>query len=245
MAKTAAVVLASWWLLASCQEAFAYRPFDGTDAAVADAGEAEVELGPAEYMRQGPDRLLVAPDIRLNFGFTERWEAVLEGNVAHGLSADTRGFSLAGNGAFLKGVLRDGTLQDKSGPSIATELGVLLPGVHDEPGTGGSVGALISQQWPLLTVHFNIVGNVTRQQHGDLFTGTIIEGPHDWTVRPATEIFYERDFGGIRTTSALIGAIWQISQKLAFDAGVRAARINDRTLRELRAGMTFAFGVSR
>ena len=33
------------------------------------------------------------------------------------------------NGVFLKNVLRPGSLQDKSGPSIATEFGLLLPDV--------------------------------------------------------------------------------------------------------------------
>ena len=54
---------------------------------------------------------------------------VLEGRVAHGLTADTAGTSLLGDGASLKGVLREGSLQEKPGPSIATEFGVLLPGV--------------------------------------------------------------------------------------------------------------------
>src|SRR5437870_4586230 len=35
-------------------DALAYRPFEGTDAAVADSGELEIELGPAEPLRDGP-----------------------------------------------------------------------------------------------------------------------------------------------------------------------------------------------
>ena len=37
-----------------CGEAEAYRPFDGTDAAVAETGEIEIELGPVEYLRGEP-----------------------------------------------------------------------------------------------------------------------------------------------------------------------------------------------
>jgi hypothetical protein len=37
-----------------CGEVEAYRPFDGTDAAVAETGEMEIELGPVEYLRQAP-----------------------------------------------------------------------------------------------------------------------------------------------------------------------------------------------
>src|SRR6266581_1618406 len=99
-----------------CGDVQAYRPFDGTDAAVAETGEMEIELGPVEYFREGSERALFAPDVRFNYGFMPGWEAVLEGTIAHGLAADTPGTSLRGNGAFLKGVLREGSLQEKPGP---------------------------------------------------------------------------------------------------------------------------------
>src|SRR4029077_3277072 len=80
-AHTAAAVLACW-----CSAADAYRPFDGTDAAVAETGEVEIELGPVEYLREGAGRTLLAPDVRINYGFIPGWEAALEGKVAHGLT---------------------------------------------------------------------------------------------------------------------------------------------------------------
>jgi outer membrane receptor protein involved in Fe transport len=40
--------------------------------------------------------------------------------------------------------------------------------------------------------------------------------------------------------SLLGDLIWQASEKLAFDLGVRQARINLRPDTEVRAGMTFA-----
>src|SRR4029077_5382851 len=130
-------------------------PFDGTDAAVADFGDIEVELGPAGYLREGSVRTLIAPAARFNYGFANGWEAVVEGQAAHGLSGDARRSSLVGNAASLKGVLREGTLKDKPGPSVATELAVLLPGINDKPGVGGSVAGIASQQWPWATVHLN------------------------------------------------------------------------------------------
>jgi hypothetical protein len=42
-------------------DACAYRPFDGTDPAVADTGEIEIELGPAEYLRDGSQRSIFSP----------------------------------------------------------------------------------------------------------------------------------------------------------------------------------------
>jgi hypothetical protein len=82
----------------------AYRPFDGTDAAVAETGEMEIELGPVEYLRDGADRTLPAPNVRINHGFTPGWEASLEGEVAHGLTAGSPRTSLVESEALLKGV---------------------------------------------------------------------------------------------------------------------------------------------
>lgn len=235
-----AAALACW-----CGTAEAYRPFDGTDAAVAETGEMEIELGPVEYLREGSERALFAPDVRLNYGFTPGWEAVLEGALAHGLTAGNPGTSLVGNDAFLKGVLREGVLQEKSGPSIATEFGVLLPGIHDESGTGVSLAGIVSQRWSWGTVHFNAAAALTREQHADYFLDTIIEGPRDWAVRPATEFFYERDVGRFQIRSALVAAIWQVQDNIAVDFAVRRARVNDHTAGEIRAGVTFAFGVTK
>jgi hypothetical protein len=235
-----AVVLACW-----CGAAQAYRPFDGTDAAVAETGEMEIELGPVEYLRNGADRTLLAPDLRINYGFTPGWEASLEGDAAHGVTVGVPGASLIEAEALLKAVLREGSLQEKPGPSIATEFGLLLPGVNDEPGTGAILDGIASQRWDWGTVHLNAQIALTREQHADYFLDTIIEGPHDWVVRPVSEIFYERDVGLFRTRSALIGAIWQVQDNIAVDFGLRGARVNDHTMGEIRAGVTFAFGVTK
>ncbi len=234
-----AAVLACW-----CGGAQAYRPFDGTDAAVAETGEMEIELGTLEYLREGPDRLLFSPDLRMNYGFLPGWEAVLEGVLAHGLSAGIPGTSLVANGASLKSVLRKGVLQEKPGPSIAAEFGVLLPGTPVEHGTGASLTGVLSQRWDWGTMHFNGAVALTRQQHGDLFLDAIIEGPRDWPVRPVAEFFHERDFGQFETGSALIGAIWQVKDSIAVDFAVRGARVNQHTAGEIRAGVTFAFGAT-
>ncbi len=239
--RIAVAVLLGLCVLGASRAALAYRPFDGTDAAVVGPGEFEVELGPAGYLRQGADRALIAPALTLNYGFAPRWEAVVEGQAVHGFSAGNRQSSLVGNGVFLKNVLREGVLQDAPGPSVAAEYGLLLPGIGGEAGTGGSIAGIVSQRWPWLTLHLNAVAAVTRQQHGDLFLGAIIEGPQTWPVRPVAEVFHERDFGQLKTTSVLVGAIWQVSDRLAFDVGLRRAWVNDHTVDELRLGVTFGF----
>jgi len=243
LARAGAVVIATASAILWCTEAAAFRPFDGTDAAVVEANKIEVELGPVEYVREADERRLTAPNIRINYGFAERWEAVLEGQTTHGLSATARRTSQIENGFFLKGVLREGVLQDKPGPSIATEFGVLLPGANDQHGAGGSVAGIVSQRWKALTLHLNAAAAVTRQQHADLFLSAIAEGPHEWPVRPVAEVVYERDFGRLETKSALIGAIWQVRDDLAVDVGLRGGRVNDHTLAEIRAGPTFSFAV--
>jgi hypothetical protein len=239
-ALVAAAVVVCWGGAAR-----AYRPFDGTDAAVAETGEMEIELGPVEHLRNGADRTLLAPDLKINYGFTSGWEASLEGEVAHGLTAGVPRTSVVASEALLKGVLREGVLQEKSGPSIATEFGILLPGINDEHGTGAILTGIVSQRWDWATVHLNAQIELTREQHADYFLDTIIEGPHDWVVRPVAEIFYERDAGLFRTRSALIGAIWQVQDNIAVDFGLRGAHVNDHTVGEIRAGVTVAFRVTK
>jgi hypothetical protein len=131
LALAPAALLVFW-----CGTAQAYRPFDGTDASVANTSDVEIELGPIEYLREGAERALFAPDLRANYGFVPDWEATIEGNLAHALAGDTPETRLIGNMAALKGVLREGSLQDKPGPSVATEFDVLLPGIHNERRTG-------------------------------------------------------------------------------------------------------------
>jgi hypothetical protein len=111
---------------AGFRAAWAYRPFDGTDAAVADPGEVEIELQPAGTLWVNGQPALVAPDIVYNYGLIKDWELVLQGTGLTPLSPSGP-TELVGGGAFLKHILREGVLQDKSGPSIATEFGLLTP----------------------------------------------------------------------------------------------------------------------
>jgi hypothetical protein len=71
-------VFAAGLLLSWTSESFAYRPFDGTDAAVADVGESEVELQPAGAQWSRGQNLLIAPAVVYNYGVLKDWEAVLE-----------------------------------------------------------------------------------------------------------------------------------------------------------------------
>jgi hypothetical protein len=238
--RSLVAVFAAGLLLGWSSQAVAYRPFDGTDAAVADPGEIEVELQPAGAQWARDQNLLIAPAVVFNYGFLENWEAVLEGQLQTPF-APLGPTSLSASGVFLKHVIRPGSLQDQLGPSIATEFGVLLPDSSGDSRFGASIDTIISQRWDWGTAHLNIAAELTRNQRADVFTDLILEGPPKWLVRPAAEFFYEEEFGQAHTLSALIGAIWQVNDKLSFDVGFRHAITNGLNVNEIRAGLTVGF----
>jgi len=226
--------------LAIAEPALALRPFDGTDAAVADLGELEIEFQPAGRLQEGSNVSVLGPVTTLNYGFAKDWEAVVQGQLTTPLSSSES--PIFNNAAvLLKTVLRSGSLQEKSGPSIATEFGVLLPDSGGDSGFGASWAVILSQRYDWATAHFNLQAELTREQHADLFISTIIEGPHTWKVRPVAEFFYECEFGQAQTASALVGLIWQVQDKLSFDLALREAVTNGQSVNEIRAGLTYSF----
>jgi hypothetical protein len=233
-ARLAALLLAgaAAWPVA----AYAYRPFDSTDAAVADKGAFEVELSPLSYRHDDDGTAWIAPSARFNYGFAEDWEAVLEGQAEHFPHMRSRVVEAAFS---VKGVLEDGTLQEKSGWSLATEASALLPGINAEDGAGFELTGIASRRWDWGTIHVNIAAELTRDQRLGVFTGLIVEGPDAWTVRPVAEVNYTREFRTDEETSVLLGAIWKMRDKLAFDIGLRHAWVNSRPDEQIRAGLTF------
>src|SRR6266849_809218 len=163
-----ALYLAAW-----SGPAWAYRPFDGTDAAVAAPGELEIELQPAGRLHEGGNTTLVAPATVINYGLSDGWEAVFEGQ-GQTLLSPSGPTSLTSAGAFLKHVLQPGSLQDKTGPSVATEFGVLLPDSTGSSGVGASLAGIVSQRWDWGTINLNAETALTRDHHGELFLGAIV-----------------------------------------------------------------------
>jgi hypothetical protein len=223
--------------------AFAYRPFDSTDASVAGPGEFELEFGPVGHLREGRERSFIAPAAIANFGISGDREIVLEGKLKtlQGELSEGPRTSLVDTALSLKQVHRRGSLQDGIGPSVASECGVLLPTIRGESGMGATCAGIVSQRWPAATIHLNGAVVRTRERTWNRFLGGIIEGPYEWRVRPVLEIFTESDTGGSRMNSALVGLIWRSREKLSFDVGVRAARSNDQNIAEIRAGFTWSF----
>jgi hypothetical protein len=230
----------------------AYRPFDGTDADTAELGSFELELGPVHYYRQGPQNFLITPALVLNLGILENTELVIDANQYVGLGSLAPGVSrvsLLDDDILIKHTFREGTLQGKTGVSIAAEGGLLTPEINGLDGgrgassVGASLDVITSYRWSALTVHWYEWFEFTRDQHADLFTGVILEGPHDWRVRPVMELYYDKDFEGGQNESALVGAIWEARESLAFDVGVRGARVGDENAAEVRLGLTWAIPV--
>jgi hypothetical protein len=221
-------------------EAHAYRPFDSTDASVPAPGEFELELGPLGLIEEGGRRTLVAPKVILNLGVLPDWEVVLEGRqlVALGEQMGEVRYSLADTGAFLKGVVRAGSLQGREGPSLGVEAGALLPTVNGDAGMGAAGLLIVSHRVPAVTVHLNGVAAYTRAAEWALASGLIVEGPFSWAVRPVAETVVEQVLGGDRLLSGLVGLIWRASGQLVLDVAGRGA-CSGGGIWEVRAGLTW------
>jgi hypothetical protein len=202
--------------------------------------EHEVELQPFGAERIGSQTTAIAPFVVYNYGFADRWEAVLQTEMQTPIIGSSE-LNFQNTGAFLKYVIKPGVLQGQSGVSIATEFGPLLPGINADSGVGFSWAGIVSQRWDWGTAHFNIETNLTRDHQAEVFLDVILEGPRDWKVRPVFETFYDKVWTESETRSILLGAIWQVDKDLSFDAAYRYAIENGHAINEIRAGVTFAF----
>jgi hypothetical protein len=224
--------------------AAAYRPFDGTDADVAEAREVEIELGPVNYYREMGQSSLITPALVFNYGLGARTELVLDADLFVALAKLGPGLarvSFRGDDLFLKHVFREGTIQGKTGASIAAEAGALLPEINGTAGLGASLDVITSYRGAWGAFHWNEWFEYTREHHANLFTGVILECPARWKVRPVAELFYDKDFVRGQTASLLVGAIWAVAKSLSFDTGFRGARTNSGYLTEARLGLTWTF----
>jgi hypothetical protein len=243
ISRFAVVFLVSIASLSWSAPAHAYRPFDSTDADVAKYREIEFEFGPIGYLRAENGRYLIAPALIANAGIFEGWELVLEAKNrirASSMPAEPRD-ELGDAALSVKTMLREGSLQDADGPSVATEVGALLPATGPESGVGASGALIVSQRVSLGAAHLNGGAFLGRAHHPGTFAGLILEGPLDWTVRPVIEGFFEREFKVETIETGLSGLIWKARENLSFDGAVRAGRASDVKLVEVRAGLTWGF----
>ena len=230
-------------LIAWSSHAGAYRPFDGTDADVAELHQVELEIGPAGYYQQASAHDFVSGGV-IDFGFASGFELVLQGfDYLETESSSSRNNKFTDTGIFVKHVWHDGCLQGKGGPSFATEVGPLLPTIGDAMGFGAYVGGILSTcVGKSLIIHWNAEAQILRESYDlDVYGGAIVEPPpSEYVVRPVAEVFVERDFGGGQTYSGLLGAIWDVNQRLALDVAVREALVDGKDASELRTGFSLS-----
>lgn len=213
----------------------AYRPFDGTDAAVAASGELELELGPVQGVRIGGATAYL-PGLLFGAGVARDFEVLVDVTSAIGAGRD----SAVASDFVVKHVLRHGGLQGGSGPSLAIEVGILFPTLPAEgTQTGAIAGAIASQVWDRITIHVNLAGVYDRRRALGPVASLIAEGPENWELQPVGELA-AADVD-VRVLSLLGGVVWRTSAKVAFDAAVRVARIGERDAIEIRAGLSLAF----
>ena len=156
--RTVAAALGGALVLGAAPAAYAYRPFDGTDAEVAESASSRGSSG----RRTPPSRefaQLTAPWLVLNLGIWPRFELVLETNNL--LAQRAAGGVLdqfAETHAFVKAILRHGFVQEQTGPSIAVEAGPWLPNPERRAGVGGSANFIFSIQIERMILHLDLMG---------------------------------------------------------------------------------------
>jgi hypothetical protein len=249
--RSAPIAIAALLVLTtvSARTAYAYRPFDGTDADVAGLGEFELELGPVHWYSQAGNHYVIASATVLNLGIFRGAELVVDFQNYVAIDEATPPKEsrdrFRDTDVFVKGVLRRGSVQGESGPSVAAEVGPLLPTVNDESGFGASCNVIVSHHWSDFTMHVNNWLELSRGDlHFDWFEGVILEGSQDAAVRPVTELYLEREFVTREMTwSMLFGAIWRAREGLDFDIGLREARVGQDAVSEIRLGLTWTLTV--
>ncbi len=225
--------------------AWAYRPFISTDAAVADPKEIEIELGYFTLEREKRENTFLIPRVVLNYGLFKNWEAVAEFAVRRAPDADV---DIIDPAIFVKGVLKEGVLQDKEGVGFAVEVGPLLPSTAKGERRFGfeGIGILTDKLGPFM---FHLNGGVgVQRSNADVvgIWGLICELPVAKGVRIVGEVNGEKPRREDQHHSALLGLIWQpwSSKNVWFDAGVRRGFTSGVPDWQFTAGLTFGFSLS-
>src|SRR5215475_8334236 len=238
------LLLSAALTILSVTPAFAYRPFDSTDAAVADRGAIEFECGPIGLMVDAGDRSLIVPAAILNVGLANEWEVVAESkNFVRVGAVQPQSARLLDSAISVKKLLRAGSLQDRSGLSIAFEGSLLLPTGGSGTQAGLAMTGIVSRRFSKATAHFNGAAILETDGRWSPALGAILEGPERWPVRPVSE--FTIDGVTNRTIGTLVGAIWQLDDHLAVDSGWRISNASGAREHEFRAGFTWEFATRR
>jgi hypothetical protein len=220
---------------------YAYRPFVSTDAAVAAPKTVELELGYFGLARTAGHEGYSSPQAVISFGARERFEAVGEFVVQHPQDGRSQVVDAA---VDVKGVAREGVLQDKPGPSVALESSLLFPDSGDgNPKAGFEQTFVLSHRLCGATLNWNLGGGFERS--ASLLFGTwglIAETPDLGGVRAVGELNGTDVRYGTPDNSGLLGAIWDTGWKdLSLDGGYRRGLSAAAADWAVTAGITIAF----
>ncbi|HEY2989049.1 MAG TPA: hypothetical protein VGL11_15055 [Candidatus Binatia bacterium] len=211
---------------------------------MADVKEVEVELGYFNLERAKGKNNFIIPTVVLNYGFMPRVEVVAEFAVEEPSHGRTR---LIDAGLSLKAIVREGVLQEKSGPSLAIEAGPLFPSTVGAEKRFGFRGAgILSDRLASLTYHLNLGGGIDREKNNSFFDwGVIVEFPITAQFRLVTEVNGENAHRKPSDSSGLVGVIWESPfHNTYFDAGIRKGISRGAPDWLFTSGLTFAFSLS-
>ncbi|HDY89476.1 MAG TPA: hypothetical protein ENH82_15355 [bacterium] len=222
--------------------AFAYRPFVSTDADVAEKGELEIEFGLLNvHIVKGIDKIIV-PGLIFNYGIMKNWELVSEFDVQVYREGKERNFELKEPAQFLKGIVREGILQDKKGPSIAVEIGVLFPStIKGSRKTGVEGIVIVSSRISDLIYHINFGGEMDRESFAfNGLWGIIMEKPLNSNLRFVMEVNGVVKRSKSPENLVLAGFILE-AYGIDIDFGIRKGLSDNTKDLELTSGFTVAF----
>ena len=242
-ARGACVALTLLAATGHASPAWGYRPFVATDAAVVGPRELEIELGYFTLERADQKNTFTTPKLVLNYGLMRNLEVVGEFELEKPPGEDVE---LTDPALFLKAILKEGVLQQKDGPSVAAEVGPLLPATAVGERKFGFEGiGILSGARPPLTYHLNLGAGIDRAK-ADPFTiwGIIIELPLLSNLRLVGEVNGESTERESAHNSGLLGVIWQLPlSPVLIDAGMRRGISGGAPDWQLTTGLTFAFSL--
>ncbi len=232
--------IAWWWglsvLLFPCLPARAYLA-DSYDARVADLGTLELELQPMGYGFEQDESFhnqLIAPSLIAYIGFANDFDVLFISRLYNEIASAKPLVETRESAVFVRAMLRRGSYNDESGPSLQLVAGPVLPTASflPQPSLAGdfgmSVGLVASWSLPLGTLHHNDFVSLTSDRVAELFVSLAYEGPRAWTLRPYIEGWYDVDStAGSGLASGVVGAYWDLSDVAILEAGVRVGAYED------------------
>jgi hypothetical protein len=227
-------------------EARAYRPFDLTDADVAKRRNIEVELGPAEFIGVDAEHSLRAPNFSVNYGIATGRELTFDGahHIALNPEEGEPRSQFEDVGIAMKQVMRRGSLQDLTGPSVAIENEITFPG-RGEKHLGAAAALIFSSASKRGSTHFNLEGERLPEGRNAGAVGMIFEASDKFGVAPAVELRVAAVDGGLPEHSVTAGLIYVPAEKTEYDVALRFARRGDEKTFEIRAGLTWQFSAQK